>query len=260
MVLDPQSLNIALRTLTPAQEKALRMEYGIGCERPHTLSEILQEFSEFQYSHRHTREVIRQANIAMRGLLGKGYKRELASLRRLRTLIYLPGPEEQAEVRLATQRLIDDARIEPAALLELSARQFEELIAEVWSRFGYVVELTARTKDGGRDVIAVRRAEAEVRYLIECKRYSPQHKVGVQFVRALYGVRTDERATKAFLATTSTFSRDALIFFERHRWELEARDFEGVRRWIFMARTHQLEQKSGLWFPNPENMHCSPRS
>ena len=190
----------------------------------------------------------------MRKLLGDSYRRELASHRGLRTLIQLPEFEEVAEVRLATQRLIDEARIEPATLLALSSRQFEELIADIWSRFGYKVELTARTRDGGRDVVAARKAEAEVRYLIECKRYDPRCKIGVRFVRALYGVRDDEKATKAFLATTSTFTRDALVFFERHRWELEPRDFEGIAQWILQARACQFEQKSSLWVPGPESL------
>jgi restriction endonuclease Mrr len=164
-------------------------------------------------------------------------------------LIQVPESNEIFEVRSATERLLDEARIEPATLLALSSRQFEELIAEIWSRLGYKVELTLRTRDGGRDVVAVKKAEAEVRYLIECKHYDPQNKVGVQFVRALYGVRNDEKATKAFLATTSKFTRDALVFFDRHRWELEPRDFEGVTRWISLARTRQFREKSSRWVP-----------
>ncbi len=76
----------------------------------------------------------------------------------------------------------------------------------------------------------------------------------MRFVRALYGVKLDDNATKAFLATTSSFSRDALIFFSRHRWELEGRDFEGVARWIRLARAHRSEATSCLWVPNPEKM------
>src|SRR5271166_1023037 len=54
---------------------------------------------------------------------------------------------------------------DPQQLLELDSRQFEELVAEIWHRFGYSVELTLRTRDGGRDVIAVRKREAELRFL-----------------------------------------------------------------------------------------------
>ena len=120
-------------------------------------------------------------------------------------------------------------------MLQLDPRQFEELVAEIWRTLGYETELTTRTKDGGRDVIAVRKLEANVRFLIECKRYGPSHKVGVELVRALHGVTTHEKATKGILATTSTFTRGAKSFFDDHMWELEPRDFDGVVDWVKLA-------------------------
>jgi hypothetical protein len=250
--IDAETLNSLLMTLTPAQEKALRLAYGIGCERPHRRWEIALEFrEEHGYSSRRISNVIREGDAAVKQLLGADYKRELARHRGLRALLQTPDPREVAEVLSASQRLIDESKLDRTALLSLSPRQFEELIAEIWSRLGYSVELTVRTRDGGRDVIAVKRAEAEVCYLIECKRYDPQYKIGVRFVRALYGVKDDERATKAFLATTSTFTRDALTFFNRHRWELEPCDYEGVAKWIQLAKARQSFQGSRLWVPDP---------
>ena len=128
---------------------------------------------------------------------------------------------------------------DPKKLLSLTPRQFEELIAEVWSRFGYSVELTRQTRDNGRDIIAVRKSEAEVRFLIECKRYAPSRKVDVALVRALYGVKVHEQATKAILATTSTFTKPALEIFDTHKWELEARDMTGVMNWISRANAQR---------------------
>jgi HJR/Mrr/RecB family endonuclease len=98
--------------------------------------------------------------------------------------------------------------------------------------FGYKVELTAQTRDGGRDVIAIGGQEVEGKYLIECKRPDPGRRVGIRPVRELFGVKTDEHATKAILATTAYFTRDALLFFDRHKWELEPRDFDGLMNWI----------------------------
>lgn len=133
------------------------------------------------------------------------------------------------------RRLIRAVELKPQELLLLEPRQFEELVAEIWRKLGYETELTARTKDGGRDVVAVRRLEASVRFLIECKRYNPSHKVGVELVRGLYGVTAHEKATKGILATTSTFTRGAKAFFDDHIWELEPRDFDGVVDWVKLA-------------------------
>jgi hypothetical protein len=146
-------------------------------------------------------------------------------------LVELPHNPEIVEVTFDFQRLIEEVSVDPQHLLKLTPRQFEELVAEIWSRLGYEVELTARTRDGGRDVVAVKRAEAEVRFLIECKRYAPSHKVGVHLVRALFGVLHHERANKAILATTASFTRGAIEFVESHRWLLELRDYDGIRDW-----------------------------
>jgi len=100
----------------------------------------------------------------------------------------------------------------PGKLRGLHPRQFEAFVAEIWKRFGYVVELTARTRDGGRDVIAVKHREVSLRFLIECKHFDCNRKVGVAIVRSLYGVKMHERATKAILATTSSFTKGALDF------------------------------------------------
>lgn len=52
-------------------------------------------------------------------------------------------------------------------------RRFEELIAEVFKRLGYEVELTKQTHDRGVDVIAIRHSEVPTRFLIQCKRLAP---------------------------------------------------------------------------------------
>lgn len=51
-------------------------------------------------------------------------------------------------------------------------------------------------------------------------------------VRELLGVRQDEGATKAILATTAYFSKDAKLLFERHPWVLEPKEFDDLKEWI----------------------------
>jgi hypothetical protein len=131
-----------------------------------------------------------------------------------------------------SQELVDQIVRHPELLREISPRRFEEFIKEIFGAFGYLVELTARTRDGGRDIIAVRSEHSiMVKYLIECKRYSPERRVGVSYVRQLYGVKIDEGATKAILATTSYFSQPARELERRHLWELELKDYDAVVDW-----------------------------
>lgn len=130
------------------------------------------------------------------------------------------------------QKLVGYFAKHPQELTTMNRRLFEELVAELFQGFGYEVELTQKTRDGGRDVIAVKHGEVQVKYLIECKRPDPGRAVGIQPVRELFGVKTDEGASKAILATTAHFSHDAALFFERHKWELEPRDYDGIMEWI----------------------------
>ena len=249
--MDPERIVSLLKTLSPKEEKTIRMLYGIGCERAHTFPEIAQEFDA---PNRKMREIF---NRASRRLIKRGITHEeLQALGRLEKAFLQSRPlaefeigKEQIEVESAISRLLNEIHISPEILQGRTSREFEELVAEVWQKLGYSVELTAATRDRGRDVVAIRKNEAEVRYLIECKRYDPAHKVGVQFVRALYGVKTDEKATKAFLATTSSFTRDALAFFQSHKWELELRDYDGVLDWLRIARQYRQSKASGLFLP-----------
>jgi HJR/Mrr/RecB family endonuclease len=131
-----------------------------------------------------------------------------------------------------SRQLVEYIAKHPSMLRHMSPREFEEFIAEIFSGFGYMVELTARTRDGGRDIIAIKQEhDVQLKLLLECKRYSPDRKVGVSHVRELYAVKTIERATKAILATTSTFTADARAIEKQLIYELELKDFYAVTSW-----------------------------
>ena len=129
-------------------------------------------------------------------------------------------------------KLIDHLSRFPNELKTIDRRIFEEIIAELFVGFGYQVELTQKTRDGGRDIIAIKNLEANIKYLIECKRPDVGNPIGIKPVRELFGVKNDEGATKAILATSTYFSKDAILFFERNKWELEPKDFNGIIDWI----------------------------
>lgn len=144
----------------------------------------------------------------------------------------IAGPSIIEIASFVDREFIEHLKRYPNDLRNIDRRQFERLIAELFVGFGYEVELTKRTRDGGRDIIAIRKREVNSKYLIECKRPEPGNPVGVSAVRELYGVKTDDGATKAILATTTYFTSDAKQLFDRHRWELEPRDFEDIQGWI----------------------------
>lgn len=140
---------------------------------------------------------------------------------------------------LVGKKLIVYYHQKPDDLKSIDRRKFEELVAELFQGFGYDVELTQQTRDGGKDIIAVRRKLISEKYLIECKRPDEGGYVGVSPVRELLGVKSIESATKAILVTTAHFSKDAQILFEKKQWELEGKDYNGLWEWIEQYRSQE---------------------
>lgn len=135
--------------------------------------------------------------------------------------------------RRVNAHLVEYCIRHPNHLRSMESRHFEELIAELFNGFGFNVELTQPTRDGGCDIIAIGGHQlVSNKYLIECKRYAEQNRVGVQPVRALHGVVAADRATKGILVTTSSFTADACVFLERHKWIIEGTAFDGVVNWL----------------------------
>jgi restriction endonuclease Mrr len=99
------------------------------------------------------------------------------------------------------------------------------------------VELTLRTRDGGRDLFALRSDTfGKSLYLVECKRYAASRKVGVEVVRGLYGVLQADRATKGVIVTTSSYTKDAIEFATPLEYQLSLRDFEALKEWLVSFR------------------------
>jgi restriction system protein len=139
----------------------------------------------------------------------------------------------ETEVRAASKRLLEAVRESPDLLRALSPREFEEVVAEYLHRQGYEVELTASSRDGGKDIYAAKMDTlGSFLYIVECKAFSPTNPVGVRFVRHLYGVVQHERATAGVLATTSHFTRGARAFQQDVQFQLSLRAFEDVKQWF----------------------------
>lgn len=130
-------------------------------------------------------------------------------------------------------KLMEHLKRHPEELHAIKPRQFEELIAELLSSYGMQVELTPASKDGGYDLYAVSTNEAGLKsnWIIECKKWSAENKVGVEVVRALYCVKSELKVANALLATTSSFTR-GVHDFRRSRYDLDLKDFGDIVDWV----------------------------
>ena len=128
----------------------------------------------------------------------------------------------------------------PEKMYELQPRKFEELIAELLRDMGYQVELTPCTRDGGFDIRAVQKsAVGTALALVECKRFGPNQKAGVQVVRGLYGVVEAEKATTGVIATTSFFTKDAKAFHAQQKHRISLVDFDKLAGFLKCYRKLQ---------------------
>lgn len=121
----------------------------------------------------------------------------------------------------------------PNKVHDLSSRKFEELVADILRNFGFDVELTRATRDGGKDIVAYIRTQATAFLTyVECKKYAPHNKVGVDVVRQVYGVQRIYKANKSLIVTTSSFSCDAIEARRQIENEMDLRDFEDLKVWL----------------------------
>ncbi len=148
-------------------------------------------------------------------------------------LLSAADESHRGEIVTVSRELLRELAGRPHQLYALSPRAFEQLVADIFGRFGFEVELTRQSVDGGKDIIAVSRDKLGIptSYLVECKRYTPPNKVGVGIARAVYGVKCANGTDHAIVATTSWFTPHA-VEFARDVVNLHLRDFEDVCGWL----------------------------
>jgi restriction system protein len=121
----------------------------------------------------------------------------------------------------------------PRLLYELTPRGFENVVAELLRRLGYQVTVTPPSNDGGKDIYAAKKTSiGSFLYLVECKKYAPDNRVGVELIRQLHGVVQAEKATAGILVTTSFFTKGALEFQGKVSYQISLQDFVGVQKWL----------------------------
>ncbi len=148
--------------------------------------------------------------------------------------IILPDEFNRTQLSLITDpRLIRHLSSNPEQIRSLSPRKFEELVADLLTGFGYKVTVGKGTKDGGVDVFAEKKTDCGIELsIVQCKRNSPENKVGEPVVKQLYADVITRNATRGLVVTTSTFTRDALKFIESLKYRLSPVDFDKLQTWL----------------------------
>jgi len=97
-----------------------------------------------------------------------------------------------------------------ADLRELSPDDFEKVVVEIFNQAGVKAEQVGESGDHGIDVVL--ESKTGKHWVAQCKRY--KGKVGEPVIRDFYGAMLHEQATRGFMITTGTFTRQARAWSE----------------------------------------------
>ena len=96
-------------------------------------------------------------------------------------------------------------------LMELTPKEFESLISNLFEKMGLDTRQTQASRDGGVDCVAYDpRPIFGGKVIIQAKRY--KNTVGVSAVRDLFGTMQNEGASKGILVTTSGYGKSSFEF------------------------------------------------
>jgi hypothetical protein len=108
---------------------------------------------------------------------------------------------ELAEVGTHLRHRFDDIYL-------LTPNRFEAVVGDIFRQSGFDPIFTKQTRDGGVDIFLASRKSGHVEAIVQCKRYHVERKVDIAAVQRLAGASLQWSAKKAYLATTSSVSRD----------------------------------------------------
>jgi len=152
-------------------------------------------------------------------------------------IIYKSNSPNIRLVSAVSEELLARLAERPDDRFSLSARLFEETVAELLSRMGYDVSLTPRSGDKGRDVIAnLATPVAPVLMLVECKRYAPHRLVGPEPITRVWFRMFDDHANLAMVVTTSGFQPVTRETAQTRGYQISLKDGEQFIEWIRSLR------------------------
>lgn len=146
------------------------------------------------------------------------------------------------------QSIITGLADNPEALPSISKENFEKLIAELFARSGFEVDLFRKSKDDGIDFLAIKNDDAQpIVVAVQTKHPDPADSSGkrstlpVATVREIYGVSKAWDLGGAIAVTSSKYSPAAKKFAELKPQEIKVYGLDDVLDWIKKYRWNTNE-------------------
>lgn len=126
---------------------------------------------------------------------------------------------------------------------------FEQITGERLTSEGYEIAFTGRIKNKSADLMALQVNEEgeQIKYLVECKRYSNSAKIGLGFLNAVIGASYRAKTSHAILATTSSFTKNIVSENAKlNDYRIELHDGKQLLEWL----SDYKFKEHGLWLPD----------
>lgn len=133
------------------------------------------------------------------------------------------------EEYLKAQKLIDEYK---KRIRDMTPREFECFVADVFKNLGYSVKITKQTRDGGHDMVVTKKEPLPFTLIVECKHWNEGHKVDVSVVRSLYGVQTAMQVNQSIVVTSSMFTKDARKFADERKTMMELWELDDLLKYV----------------------------
>ena len=102
----------------------------------------------------------------------------------------------------------EQMRLRNSYVLNLSPYEYEEYVADELRQEGFTdVDTTPKSGDFGADVLA---RDGDRTVCVQCKRYAPDHPVGVKAVQEVYSAKDYYGCDDAYIYTTSGYTKAAI--------------------------------------------------
>ena len=164
-----------------------------------------------------------------------------------------PALQIDASIKDITDELIKFLSKHPSNIYELNPRQFEELVAAIFTDRGYKVKLTPQTHDNGRDILAVLNTpfDEETLTIIECKKFARNRHIGPELLRGfMWNIDSFDKANCGMFVTTSFFSQQAEKIQKENYWRLKLKDYDDLREWLANYGQWDKINNSNIYTPN----------
>lgn len=138
------------------------------------------------------------------------------------------------DLEIPTHRLMNYLANNKQDLNQVGWQKLEDIVAAIFrEHLDCRVEQTKRTRDNGYDLLCFD-SESDP-FIVEVKHTKGERVIGVSVVRELIGTMMLEDMDRAFLVSSSRFSRDAKETAKRasaHSLQLQLKDREDILDWL----------------------------